>query len=224
MALEGASGAHTDPGRTGAVPLGLSRSQRGPRSRLLRVIAPNAQYWGYYSLGAPLYGWVRATRTSRFPLPVWDPLRRMSSSSPFSRLLSEETPVAALWGCQLNTGSRSCVVKEEDDFLEHLLLLRTICLGADAGDELHVVAVDSKNTYGEHKPVPIAALRTSVLPMISLKGLELVPPVTFVLKCGAGPVYLSGQQVTLEDDAKSEAHEKELSEEDVGDEDDDGAS
>ncbi|NXQ79798.1 NPM protein, partial [Nyctibius grandis] len=55
---------------------------------------------------------------------------------------------------------------------------------------------------------------------ISLKGLELVPPVTFVLKCGAGPVYLSGQHVTLEDDAKSEAHEKELSEEDVGDEDD----
>ncbi|KAF1503600.1 Nucleoplasmin, partial [Megadyptes antipodes antipodes] len=54
---------------------------------------------------------------------------------------------------------------------------------------------------------------------ISLKGLELVPPVTFVLKCGAGPVYLSGQHVTLEDDAKYEAHEEELLEEDVGDED-----
>ncbi|XP_009467155.1 PREDICTED: nucleoplasmin-like [Nipponia nippon] len=145
------------------------------------------------------------------------------SSSPFSRLLSEERPIAALWGCQLNTGTRSCVVKEDDDFLEHLVLLRTICLGAEARDELHVVAVDSKNTYGDHKPVPIAALRTSVLPMISLKGLELVPPVTFVLKCGAGPVYLSGQHVTplhllfsVEDDAKYEAHEEELSEEDIG--------
>lgn len=159
-----------------------------------------------------------------------------------------------------------------------------ICLGAEAKDELHVVAVDSKNTYGQHKPVPIAALRTSVLPMvraakclacspwlwgdnfipgawsplshgqgnaggsfplwlcpsdclqtppwcreaahpvtvprgltwgaahpgwargalssgslqISLKGLELVPPVTFVLKCGAGPVYLSGQHIICE--------------------------
>lgn len=94
-----------------------------------------------------------------------------------------------------------------------------------------MVAVDSKNTYGDHKPVPIAALRTSVLPtvraaeraacspwpwgdsltpgwawgalssyslQISLKGLELVPPVTFVLKCGAGPVYLSGQHITRE--------------------------
>ncbi|XP_019326975.1 PREDICTED: nucleoplasmin ATPase [Aptenodytes forsteri] len=148
----------------------------------------------------------------------------MSSSSPFSRLLSEERPVAALWGCQLNTGTRSCVVQEDDDFLEHLVLLRTICLGAEARDELHVVAVDSKNTYGDHKPVPIAALRTSVLPMISLKGLELVPPVTFVLKCGAGPVYLSGQHVTLEDDAKYETHEEELLEEDIGDEDDARAS
>ncbi|CAM9767802.1 unnamed protein product [Bubo scandiacus] len=148
----------------------------------------------------------------------------MSSSSRFSRLLSEERPVAALWGCQLTTGTRSCVVKEDDDFLEHLVLLRTICLGADARDELHVVAVDSKNTYGDHKPVPIAALRSSVLPMISLKGLELVPPVTFVLECGAGPVYLSGQHVTLEDDAVPEPHKEELSEEEAGDEDNGGAA
>ncbi|XP_026718829.1 nucleoplasmin-like [Athene cunicularia] len=147
----------------------------------------------------------------------------MSISSSSSRLLSEERPVAALWGCQLTMGARSCVVKEDDDFLEHLVLLRTICLGADARDELHVVAVDSKNTYGEHKPVPIAALRSSVLPMISLKGLELVPPVTFVLQCGAGPVYLSGQHVTLEDDAASQPYKEELWEEDVGDEDDCGA-
>ncbi|XP_009951682.1 PREDICTED: nucleoplasmin-like, partial [Leptosomus discolor] len=161
-------------------------------------------------------------------------------------LLSEERHVAALWGtdlrapggfggtrrqeglggwwpcpestrgCELSADARSCVVKENDDFLEHLVLLRTICLGAGARDEPHVVAVDSKNTYRDHKPVPIAALRSSVLPMISLKGLELVPPVTFVLKCGTGPVYLSGQHVTLEDDAKSEAHEEELSEEDLG--------
>ncbi|XP_009316897.1 PREDICTED: beta-3 adrenergic receptor, partial [Pygoscelis adeliae] len=178
-------------------------------------------------------------RESRFLLPVLDLLWRMSSSSPFSRLLSEERPVAALWGmelralgwlgCQLNTGTRSFMVQEDDDFLEHLVLLRTICLGAEARDELHVVAVDSKNTYGDH--MPIAALRTSVLPMISLKGLELVPPVTFVLKCGAGPVYLSGQHVTplhllfsVEDDAKYEGHEEELLEEDAGDEDDARAS
>ncbi|XP_056364794.1 uncharacterized protein LOC130262052 isoform X2 [Oenanthe melanoleuca] len=127
-------------------------------------------------------------------------------------------------GCQLGTGARSCVVEEDDDFLEHLVLLRTICLGADARDELHVVAVDSKNASGERRPVPIAALRSSLLPMISLNGLELVPPVTFVLQCGAGPVYLSGQRVTLDHDVMSEAHREELSEKDADDEDDDRAS
>ncbi|EOA93244.1 Nucleoplasmin, partial [Anas platyrhynchos] len=55
---------------------------------------------------------------------------------------------------------------------------------------------------------------------INLKGLEFVPPVTFVLECGAGPVYLSGQHVTLEDDHRYEAHEEELLEEDADDEDD----
>ncbi|XP_066062202.1 nucleoplasmin-like isoform X2 [Chamaea fasciata] len=121
----------------------------------------------------------------------------MGSSFELSRSLSEGRSVVALWGCQLGTGARSCVLEEDDDFLEHLVLLRTICLGADTGDELHVVAVDSKNTSGEQQPVPIAALRSSLLTMVSLRGLELVPPVTFVLQCGPGPVYLSGQRVTL---------------------------
>uniref|UniRef100_A0A8B9HYC0 Nucleoplasmin core domain-containing protein n=1 Tax=Anser brachyrhynchus TaxID=132585 RepID=A0A8B9HYC0_9AVES len=103
-------------------------------------------------------------------------------------------------GCELGMGTRRCVLQEDDDCLEHLVLLRTVSLGAGARDELHVVAVESKNTYGGCKPVPIASLRGSVLPMvrISLKGLEFVPPVTFVLECGAGPVYLSGQHVTRE--------------------------
>ncbi|XP_032537764.1 nucleoplasmin-like [Chiroxiphia lanceolata] len=148
----------------------------------------------------------------------------MDTPLPFSRLLSEERPVAELWGCQLGTGAQRSVVKEGNDFLEHLVLLRTICLGADARDELHVVAVDSKNASEEHRSVPIAALRSSVLPMISPKALELVRPITVVLQCGAGPVYLSGQCITLEDDANSEAKEEEFLEEDAGDEDDDGES
>ncbi|NXJ07182.1 NPM protein, partial [Odontophorus gujanensis] len=55
---------------------------------------------------------------------------------------------------------------------------------------------------------------------ISLKGLEFVPPVTFVLQCGAGPVYLSGQYITLEDSSRYKTHEEELSDVDGGDEDD----
>ncbi|XP_068776636.1 nucleoplasmin-like [Struthio camelus] len=154
-----------------------------------------------------------------------DQPRGATGSSPLSRrTLPEERPVAVLWGCKLGAGARSYVVEEDDDFLEHLVLLKTISLGPDARDELHVVAVDSKNTYGDHKPVPIASLRLSVLPTISLKGLEFVPPVTFVLQCGAGPVYLHGQHLILEDDARFEADEDVPSEDDAADEDDTSAA
>ncbi|XP_040507396.1 nucleoplasmin-like isoform X1 [Gallus gallus] len=105
-------------------------------------------------------------------------LCRMSSSSPALRSLSEDRTAAVLWGCELGVNSRSCVVKEDDDFLEHLVLLRTI----------------------------------------SLKGLEFVPPVTFMLQCGTGPVYLSGQHITLEDVPRCEAHEEELLDAGGGDE------
>ncbi|XP_027514922.1 nucleoplasmin-like [Corapipo altera] len=134
----------------------------------------------------------------------------MDTLLPFSRLLPEERPVAELWGCQLGMGAQSCVVKEGNDFLEHLVLLRMIGLGVDARDKLHVVAVDSKNASEERRPLPIATLWSSVLPMISPKALELVPPFTVVLQCGAGPVYLNRQCITLEDDASSEAKEEEF--------------
>ncbi|NXC39221.1 NPM protein, partial [Penelope pileata] len=55
---------------------------------------------------------------------------------------------------------------------------------------------------------------------ISLKGLDFVPPITFMLQCGAGPVYLSGHHVILEHDPRYKAPEEELSDEDEGDEDD----
>ncbi|XP_044859311.1 nucleoplasmin-like isoform X2 [Mauremys mutica] len=138
----------------------------------------------------------------------------MSSSLLLSRPRSEEEkPIAVLWGCELNTSTRRCVVMEEDDFLEHLVLLKTICLSAEAKDEPHVVAVASKNTYGDNRPVPIASLRLSVLPMISLDGFEFIPPVAFELKSGTGPVYLNGQHLILEDDAEYEARGGWLAEE-----------
>ncbi|KAM7153963.1 nucleoplasmin-like [Macrochelys suwanniensis] len=118
-----------------------------------------------------------------------------------------------LIGCELNTSTRRCVVMEEDDLLEHLVLLKTICLSAEAKDEPHVVAVASKNTYGDNRPVPIASLRLSVLPMISLDGFEFIPPVAFELKSGTGPVYLNGQHLILEDDEEYEARGGWLAEE-----------
>ncbi|XP_019370021.1 PREDICTED: nucleoplasmin ATPase-like isoform X4 [Gavialis gangeticus] len=116
-------------------------------------------------------------------------------------------------GCELNASTRKYIVKEEDDFLEHLVSLKTICLGAEAKDELNVVAVAAKNTYGDNTPMPIASLKLSVLPMATLDGFEFTPPVDFVLKSGTGPVYLHGQHVILKDyeeyDATCEGLEKE---------------
>uniref|UniRef100_A0A6I8N931 Nucleoplasmin core domain-containing protein n=1 Tax=Ornithorhynchus anatinus TaxID=9258 RepID=A0A6I8N931_ORNAN len=124
--------------------------------------------------------------------------------SPVLSLCSEdEQPSVQLWGCELSSSNRSYVFTAAEDLLEHLLKLKTICLSVATDDQLTVVAATSKNVYGSLTPVPIASLRSSVLPMISLAGLEFVPPVTFVLLSGSGPVYISGLHLALEEDTES---------------------
>ncbi|XP_078522820.1 nucleoplasmin-like [Lissotriton helveticus] len=115
----------------------------------------------------------------------------------FSSVHSEEvTPAYVLWGCELNKETNSCTFNVKDDLLEHLLFLRTIFLGAEAKDELHVVAVESQSTY-HGDPVPIASLRPSIQTMVNVNGLEFTPPVTFILKSGTGPVHICAQHLTL---------------------------
>ncbi|KAJ1088576.1 hypothetical protein NDU88_001733 [Pleurodeles waltl] len=110
----------------------------------------------------------------------------------------EDVPAYVLWGCELNKETTTCTFKVKDDLLEHLLFLRTIFLGAEAKDELNVVAVESQSTY-HGDPVPIASLRPSILPMVNVIGLELTPPVTFILKSGTGPVHICAQHLTLKE-------------------------
>ncbi|XP_063167443.1 nucleoplasmin-like [Candoia aspera] len=112
--------------------------------------------------------------------------------------------------CELNDTTRRCVVKEEHDLLEHLVYLRTVVLGEDADDETHVVAVESRNMASVPEPVPIVSLKHSVLPMVCLDGFELLPPVSFILKSGTGPVYLNGQHLILEDDSDYEPTEEDI--------------
>ena len=126
------------------------------------------------------------------------------SSSPGSGssfLSLEDKSASVIWGCELNDRTRKCVVEEDDDLLEHFICLRTVSLGEDAADESHVVAVESKNMAAVLKPVTIASLCHSILPMVSLDGLELIPPVTFFLKSGTGPVYLNGHHLILDEDS-----------------------
>ncbi|XP_039188897.1 nucleoplasmin-like [Crotalus tigris] len=123
---------------------------------------------------------------------------------------NEGNHVSVFWGCELNATTRRCVVKEDDDLLEHLVYLRTVALGEDADDETHVVAVESRNMASVPEPVPIVSLKHSVLPMVCLEGIELLPPVSFILKSGMGPVYLNGQHLILEDDSDYEPTDDEI--------------
>ncbi|XP_043938418.1 nucleoplasmin-like isoform X2 [Protopterus annectens] len=130
--------------------------------------------------------------------------RDMLEPPMYSSFLSKpEDCVCVLWGCELTASNRRFAFEVPEDYREHQLSLRTICLGAEAGDELNVVAVESMYTHNA-KPVIIASLRSSVLPMVSIYGIDLLPPATFMLISGSGPVYISGQHLILEEEMEEE--------------------
>ncbi|XP_014817649.1 PREDICTED: nucleoplasmin ATPase-like, partial [Calidris pugnax] len=72
-----------------------------------------------------------------------------------------------------------------------------ICLGEAAPDEFHVVEILQVEEGDTRPSVPLATLKPSVLPMATLVGVELTPPVTFHLRAGSGPIYLSGQHISM---------------------------
>ncbi|XP_047571331.1 nucleoplasmin-2-like [Lutra lutra] len=130
-----------------------------------------------------------------------------------------------LWGCELNQEKRTCTVKAQKEGKQDCkLLLSTICLGEKAKEEMNLVEIlppacqEDKKT----KPITIASLQASVLPMVVLMGLELSPPVTFQLRAGSGPVFLSGQErYNLPWEEEEEEEEEEGDSEEVDDDDDD---
>ncbi|XP_066568649.1 nucleoplasmin-2a isoform X4 [Amia ocellicauda] len=123
-----------------------------------------------------------------------------------SSISSVHDTVCVLWGCELSSSQRTFVFEVDDDFLEHQLFVRTICLSAEASDQLHVVEVEAKITQNS-RPVPIATLRPTVQPMVSFYGFELLPPLSFNLRSGDGPVFISGQHVMLDLDLDEEEEE-----------------
>ncbi|XP_032609204.1 nucleophosmin-like [Hylobates moloch] len=90
------------------------------------------------------------------------------------------------------------------------LSLKTVSLEAGAKDELHIVEAEAMNYKGSPIKVTLATLKMSVQPMVSLGGFEIPPPVTLRLKCGSGPVRISGQHlVAVEEEAESGDEEEE---------------
>lgn len=74
---------------------------------------------------------------------------------------------------------------------------------------MHVIAVEAEQTQG--KQVVIASLQPSLQPMVNLHDIEIAPPVTFILMCGSGPVYISGQDIIVDDRLDNLAPEEDLS-------------
>ncbi|XP_043842639.1 nucleoplasmin-3 [Dromiciops gliroides] len=118
----------------------------------------------------------------------------------------------SFFGCELSGQARSYTFKvEEDDNTEHVLALTMLCLTEDAKEECNIVEVVARNSDNEEIAVPVANLKLSCQPMLSLGDFLLQPPVTFHLKSGSGPVHVSGrhQIVSMEDSDLSEEDESE---------------
>ncbi|XP_044859299.1 nucleoplasmin-2 isoform X1 [Mauremys mutica] len=139
-----------------------------------------------------------------------------------------EKPLSLIWGCELNHEKQTYTFKIPDEWkYEQQLALRTICLGEKAKDEFNVVEIVPSEDSQDTTPVPLATLKPSVLPMATMVGVELTPPVTFRLRAGSGPVYITGQHVTLvpdlswdeEEEEEEEEEEKEVAEEEESQED-----
>uniref|UniRef100_A0A8D0GWQ2 Nucleophosmin/nucleoplasmin 2 n=1 Tax=Sphenodon punctatus TaxID=8508 RepID=A0A8D0GWQ2_SPHPU len=117
----------------------------------------------------------------------------------------------------MNSEKRTYVFEIPDEWhYEQQLALRTICLGENAKDEFNVVEFVPPENSKNPTPVPIVTLKPSVLPMATMVGLELTPPVTFRLRAGSGPVYITGQHVTCKlprEDEDEDEEEVEVEEE-----------
>uniref|UniRef100_A0A2R9CB56 Nucleophosmin n=1 Tax=Pan paniscus TaxID=9597 RepID=A0A2R9CB56_PANPA len=118
-------------------------------------------------------------------------------------------PQNYLFGCELKA-YKDYHFKVDNDENEHQLFLRTVSLGAGAKDELDIVEAEAMNYKGSPIKVTLATLKMSVQPTVSLGDSEITPPVISRLKCGSGPVHISGQHlVAVEEDAESEDEEEE---------------
>ncbi|XP_025236117.1 nucleophosmin-like [Theropithecus gelada] len=118
-------------------------------------------------------------------------------------------PQNYLFSCELKA-NKDDHFKVDNNENEHQLCLRAISLGAGATDELDTVEAEAMNYEGSPITVTLATLKMSVQPTVSLGGFEITPPVVLQLKCGSGPVHISGHHlVAVEEDAESEDEEKE---------------
>ncbi|XP_042098665.1 nucleoplasmin-2 isoform X3 [Ovis aries] len=136
------------------------------------------------------------------------PARIMNRSAISST--SEKETLSLLWGCELNQERPTWTFKPQK-----------ISLGEKAKEEVNVVEIlpSASQEDKKRRPLTLASLRASVLPMVVL-GLEFSPPVTFQLRAGSGPVFLCGQEHYNGSWEEVEEEEDDLEEEEDDDDDD----
>nr|XP_034376898.1 nucleoplasmin-2-like [Arvicanthis niloticus] len=117
-----------------------------------------------------------------------------------------------LRGSELNQEKQICTFRAQGERKgSYKLLLSTICLEEKAKEEVNCVEIFSQE---ERRPaITIAMLKASVLPMVTVTGMELYPPVIFQLRAGSGPVFLSGLECYETSDLSREGDEEEEEEE-----------
>ncbi|XP_048451694.1 nucleophosmin 1b [Rhincodon typus] len=110
-----------------------------------------------------------------------------------------------LFGCVLEEGRKEYKFQVQDDRMAHQLILRTVCVGPETKDELHVIEVEAMNSNGKMIKVPLTSLKPSILTTTVLGGFEVSPPVCLRLKTGSGPIYISGEHIVGMSDSDSES-------------------
>ncbi|XP_015488964.1 nucleoplasmin-3 [Parus major] len=125
------------------------------------------------------------------------------------------SPGSVLFGCELTASAKSYTfqVDKEDDS-DHILALSVVCLTDGAKDECNVVEVVGRNHENQEIAVPVANLKLSCQPLLSLDNFKLQPPVTFRLAAGSGPVHLTGWHKIMHREDASFEEDDDLSEED----------
>ncbi|MCJ8734164.1 hypothetical protein PDJAM_G00232130 [Pangasius djambal] len=118
-------------------------------------------------------------------------------------------PQMFLFGCVLKADKKEHKVEVDDDEVDHQLSLKAVCLGAEAEDKFHTVEIEGVTYDGKTTRIPLAVLKPSILPSLSLGGFEITPPFTFRLQSGAGPVYISGQHFVSMKESDDEEEEEE---------------
>ncbi|NXA55224.1 NPM3 protein, partial [Nothocercus julius] len=119
-------------------------------------------------------------------------------------------------GCELTSSTKSYTFKvDEEDESDHILALSVVCLTDGAKDECNVVEVVGRNHENQEIVVPVANLRLSCQPLLSLDNFQLQPPVTFRLAAGSGPVHLAGWHQIMHREDDSFEEEEDMSEDEI---------